>query len=67
MHANNLDEWVIPSFKDDTLNAHCVAFKCKLLYWEKTSKGKELFMPPVEVAKRSILLDMNFQNMSKSA
>jgi hypothetical protein len=65
--ARSLKEWNIPKLKDASYEAHLRVFKEKLAFWEKILDGRRSFMPPIEVAKRSILLGPEFPKSIKDA
>jgi len=65
-NASSVDSWVIPPTIDANLFKHIVCFKEKLLAWEHCMKpGKKVWMPPLEVAKRSFRYKHEFAAYAK--
>jgi len=58
-------KWVIPTLKDKFFMTHLMVFKEKLIFWEEILGNKTSFMPPIEVAKRCVLLGPEFPKYIK--
>ncbi|XDO01627.1 RNA-dependent RNA polymerase [Phytophthora cinnamomi ormycovirus 9-16] len=50
----NLENWEIPKLKDRYFERVLQCFKAKLLFWEKVSAGRDVFLAPIEIARKSI-------------
>jgi hypothetical protein len=61
----SVQKWKIPSLKDKSFELHLIAFREKLLFWDKILEGRTSFMPPIEVAKRCIFLGPEFPGYIK--
>jgi hypothetical protein len=66
-NAWTLKEWNIPRLKDASYECHLMVFKEKLAFWDQILEGRDSFMPPIEVAKRCILLGPEFSKSIKDA
>jgi len=65
--ACSLQDWNIPVLKDSSFECHLLAFKEKLKFWELILENRTCFMPPIEVARRSILLGPEFPKSIKDS
>jgi hypothetical protein len=63
--CSNLDAWNIPKLKDHSFETSLLAFKEKLILWEIVLEGRDSFMPPLEVARRSVYLGAEFAKYTK--
>jgi hypothetical protein len=64
-NPKTISKWEIPSLRDKSFEMHLRTFKEKLAFWELILEGKDSFMPPIEVAKRSVFLGPEFPKYIK--
>jgi hypothetical protein len=64
-NPKTISKWEIPSLRDKSFEMHLRTFKEKLAFWELVLEGKDSFMPPIEVARRSVFLGPEFPKYIK--